>query len=91
MFLDTYVGLKRIQRPYFVRVILNAYYLHLLEENKKLGVGGECKYKEKKEDIDNLSRFYLSFKVSEMLLNNRPEDEMLIHEIENIIKKREGK
>ena len=79
------LGLSRIQRPYYVRVVLTAFYLQLYEENKSLGVDV---VEEESEKPGNLFRFNLSVKVADMLLNNTPEDEIYICEIEKIMHRR---
>lgn len=71
--------LKRIQRPYFVKVLLIAFYLHLIEESRSLGVRELNEVEE--ECNDNLSRFNLAVKITEMLFNNLPEDELFIKEL----------
>ena len=78
--------LKRIQRPYFVQVVLSAFYLHLIEESKNLGVRELNEVEE--ECFSNLSRFNLAVKISEMLFKNLPEDEMFIKELYKTMERR---
>ena len=64
---------------------MTAFYLQLYEENKSLGVDV---VEEESEKPGNLFRFNLSVKVADMLLNNTPEDEIYICEIEKIMHRR---
>lgn len=85
--------IQRIQRPFFARVLLTAYFLYLKEENKKLGVSEEpvsMDIVEEKADQDNdaLLRFRVSVEVADMLLRNAPEDKAYIHQILETVKKR---
>lgn len=85
LFKNTFGGLKRIQRPYFVKVVLTAFYLHLVEENANLGV----KELSRNVESENTDFFALAVTISEMLLQNNVQDNQYIKEIVGIMSKRE--
>lgn len=84
--------IQRIQRPFFARVLLTAYFLYLREENKSLGVPeGPVSMdivEEKADQDDALLRFRVSVEVADMLLRNAPEDKAYIHQILETVKRR---
>lgn len=94
LFRSAFNGLIRIQRPYFVRVILTAYYCHLREEGLKLGVSEKPiptsveNEKDVEEGINNLLRFKVSVDVADMMLHNVLEDDVYIKQIFEIMRRR---
>ncbi len=71
--------LRRIQRPFYMRLILMGYYQYLLSERSRLEV--QDLTLTEKEGVDNLERFSVSVAVSEMLLKNSPQDHLFIQEV----------
>ena len=69
-------GLTRVKRPYFVRVVLSVYYLHLLNTSKSSGVT-EIRLESGRENqrTDKLLR------AARLILNDRPEDREIIEQI----------
>ncbi|MCR5669726.1 MAG: hypothetical protein K6G10_01860 [Butyrivibrio sp.] len=80
--------LTRIQRPFFVKVILTAFYTHLIEMDQDAQKKG-MELIEENEQIDNLLRFNISVKVADMLLKNNTEDTLYINEIIDTMTRRE--
>lgn len=83
--------IRRLQQPFFFRVILRAYCLSLLEkDNAKLPA---CTTKSavkplEENDVETRHLFELSVQISKMLLENRPGDYRTIEEIEKIMRRR---
>lgn len=83
----------KLQRPFFARVLLTTYFLHLREENARLGVPEEPVSTDTGEDNfaggdDALFRFKVSVEMADMLLRNAPEDKIYIRQILEMAKKR---
>lgn len=87
-------NILRLQRPFFVRVLLTSFYLHLREENRKLGVSETPiptsieNENDLEAGINNLLRFQVSVDVSDMMLRNASEDTIYIKEIFEIMRRR---
>lgn len=82
------LNITKLQWLFFLKVVLNAYYIHLLEERYESRPALDSDDEEREEAVGNLLRFYLSVKISDMLLHNMPEDEVYIREITEIMNRR---
>lgn len=82
------LNITKLQWLFFLKVVLNAYYIHLLEERYESRPALDSDDEEREKAVGNLLRFYLSVKISDMLLHNMPEDEVYIREITEIMNRR---
>ena len=85
-------GITVLQKPYLFRVSAIAYANYLQHKNQGLLASTEqVTYENGEEGLANLMRFKLSVEISDLLLHNHPEDQVIIERLFEIMKGRSGR
>ncbi len=85
-------GITVLQRPYLFRVSAIAYANYLQHKNQELLASTEqVTYENGEEGLANLMRFKLSVEISDLLLHNHPEDQVIIERLFEIMKGKRGR
>lgn len=77
--------ISKVRWVFFLKVILNAYYIHLIDENKAELTGRE---NDVEESTDNLLRFRISADIVDMFCKNDLQDKEYIQSIINVMQNR---
>lgn len=80
--------ISKVRWLYFLKVVLNAYYIHLVDENNAEQTNRVGAENDADEGTDNLLRFRISADIVDMFCKNNLEDKAYIEQIIDVMKKR---